>query len=79
MKENIINYYNSIKDSNILLCSNKELNDLITILNLDESNITRLSELIFSKNIKIISNLISVSLEKDNTPYSVLGFATLDF
>lgn len=73
---NIVNNYNSIiSDANFLICSNSELNRLISILNMEKSNINKFNELLCGKNNKIECDLVKVSLEKGNIPHYPVGFA----
>ncbi len=72
----IVDNYNSIiSDANFLICSNSELNRLISILNMEKSNIDKFNELLCGKNNKIECDLVKVSLEKGNIPHYPVGFA----
>lgn len=77
-KNQILNYYNSINDSNILFCKDEYLYKLISILNMEESSLARLNEVIYDKANKVESDIIKVSLEKGNVPYSPIGFAKIN-
>lgn len=75
--DHIANYYSSISNSNLIICSSSEFNRLISVLNMDDKNLNRINELLCRNNCCIEAELIKVSLEKGNIPYSPIGYASI--
>ncbi|MFH0702876.1 MAG: hypothetical protein V2B14_04985 [bacterium] len=68
---------NSVNNSNFLICANDELNKIISILNMEKSNIDRLNKIIFNKSHKIESEITKLSFRESGLPDSLYGFANV--
>jgi len=64
--------FNSIKNSNLLLCPGEEINTVITVLNLDKINLDKINSLLYCKKNSIESGIVKLSLENDLIPYYTL-------
>ena len=74
----IINHYNYVDNSNVLISSNNELNEITAILNLEKSNIEKINKIIFGKSHKIESDIVKFSFKKGNLPCSPFGYAAIN-
>lgn len=79
-EDHLIHRYNSLKKhSNIYFAAPSEITALISILNMDSENLKSLNRIIWEKDNKIETELIKLTFNQGNLPYSAYGFASLNF
>lgn len=73
----LIDKYDNIKNSNISLLSKTNLTNISAAINLNPENIETINTHIFNKKDALQSKAVKLGFNKDNTPYTPIGYATL--